>query len=77
MDKIYQYETTVQENGVIRIPKMTTLARHRVKVVIRPLEPERTKSLQAAKAFLERWSGILEGRDPDELKSQYMREKYG
>lgn len=26
--------------------------------------------------FLEKWTGFLEGVDPDEAKSQYLQEKY-
>lgn len=77
MDKIYKYETMVQENGQIRIPKMTSLARQRVEIVIRPLQSQETKSSQDAKAFVEKWRGTLKGADPDKLKSQYLQEKYG
>ena len=77
MDKVYKYETMVQANGLIRIPKMTSLAQQRVEIVIRPLQSQETKSPQDAKAFVEKWRGILKDADPDELKYQYLQEKYG
>ena len=75
METIIRYKTTVQKNGIIKIPKMATLAHQRVEVIIRPLQSEEKSSSEAAKAFVEKWRGLLKNTDPDELKAQYPQEK--
>jgi len=76
METILKYQTTVPKNGIIEIPKLTALARQRVEVIIRPLHPEAESSAETAKAFIEKWRGLLKNTDPDALKAQYMQEKY-
>jgi hypothetical protein len=75
----YKFETTVQENGIIQIPEMAGLAHQRVEVfvVVSSSDEQETKQSQAVDIFLEKWTGFLKGLDPDELKHQYLQEKYG
>lgn len=75
----YKFETTVQENGVIHIPKMTGLVHQRVEVfvVVSSSAEQETRQSQAVDIFLEKWTGFLKGFDADELKLQYLQEKYG
>ncbi len=74
----YKFETIVRENGVIQIPEMAGLAHQRVEVFIVVPSPaiQETKPSQSIEAFLDKWRGFLKGCDPDELRSQYLQEKY-
>ncbi|MBN1486213.1 MAG: hypothetical protein JW981_01150 [Anaerolineae bacterium] len=76
--KTYKFETTVQENGDIQIPKISRLANQRVEVfiVVSPLITGDNNKSQIIEDFLNKWRGFLKGFDPDELKSQYLLEKY-
>lgn len=77
--KAYKFETTVQENGVIQIPEISRLAHQQVEVfvVVSESTAQETEPMQSVAAFLKRWRGILKDLDADELKSQYLQEKYG
>ena len=75
----YKFEATIKDKGVIEIPEIAKFANHRVEVFIvvnpkRQLEPQKTETMSG---FLAKWRGFLKGFDPDELKSQYLQEKYG
>ncbi len=79
----YKFDTIVQENGVIQIPDIDRFAYHKVEVFIvvkpdfqsdRKIEPVAHRSVDS---FLAKWQGFLKGINPDEMKSQYLQEKYG
>jgi predicted ATP-dependent Lon-type protease len=75
----YKFETTIQEDGVIQIPEMARWANQRVEVflVISPSLVREAKTSPSITAFLDRWHGFLKGHDPDQLRAQYLQEKYG
>lgn len=75
----YKFDVTVQEDGIIQIPELSRFANRTVEVLImvKPQDSSETAPLQAFDAFLKKWSGIIKGVDPDDLKSQYLQEKYG
>ncbi len=74
----YRFETTVQENGVIHIPALVSLARQRIEVfvVTRPAARLETESATSIATFLDKWRGSLKDLDADELRFQYLQEKY-
>ena len=74
----FKFETTVKENGVIQIPEIARLAHQQVEVfvVVRPTVQQKAGKLQAVENFLAKWRGLLKDFDPDELKFQYLQEKY-
>lgn len=75
----YRFETEIQENGIISIPEIAQFANQQIELVIviktEPQQAELRK--QQVNLFLHKWVGILKGFDTDELKAQYLREKYG
>ncbi len=75
----YKFETIVRENGVIQIPRIACLARQRVEVIVMvsPTSEQETEKVYTVDRFLDKWRGFLKDADPDELKSQYLQEKYG
>ncbi len=75
----YRFETTVKDNGIIQIPEIARLARQRVEVIVMvsPVFERETEKAYVIDRFLDKWRGFLKDTDPDELKSQYLQEKYG
>ncbi len=75
----FKFETTVLENGVIKIPEISQLAHRPVEIFIVPKQPDAQKdseSQQTIDQFLEKWTGFLKGSNPDDAKFQYLRRKY-
>lgn len=75
----YKFEVTVQENGIIEIPEISQFANQEVEIFIMVKakaenKPDLEKNVDR---FLDKWRGALKGVDPDALKLQYLREKYG
>jgi hypothetical protein len=74
----YKFETTILDKGVIQIPEMAGLAHARVEVfiVIKEAKSVKTQKSQTIQEFLEKWTGFLEGVNPDDAKLQYLQDKY-
>ncbi|HMQ53255.1 MAG TPA: hypothetical protein PKE64_25205 [Anaerolineae bacterium] len=75
----YKFEVKVQENGIIEIPEISRFANQEVEIFImlKPKTKIETTREKAVEKFLDKWQGFLKGGDPDELKGQYLQEKYG
>lgn len=75
----YKFEVIIQENGIIQIPEISGLAKRAVEVliIVKPQAESETVPSQSFDAFLKKWSGIIKGVDPDDLKAHYLQEKYG
>jgi hypothetical protein len=74
----YKFETTILQDGTFRIPECARFANRAVEVFVMlktPEEPQYGPS-QTIEEFLNKWTGFLEDVDPDELKHQYLQEKY-
>ena len=74
----YKFETTVLQDGTFRIPECARFANQPVEVFVvlkTPKEPK-YESSQSIEEFLKKWTGFLGDVDPDELKEQYLQEKY-
>ena len=73
----YRFETTVQANGVLQIPEMARFYDHQVEIIVM-VKPQIKQTIQLrVEKFLDKWTGFLKDVDPDELKLQYLQEKYG
>jgi hypothetical protein len=75
----YKFETTVEKDGTIRIPEMSGLADRVVELFVVMKQPveKPSGSLLLVDRFLDRWAGVLEGENPEQLKDAYLQEKYG
>ena len=49
----------------------------RLQEVLGNQQGEKKGGKESLDNFLEEWTGILKGADPDKLKAQYLEEKYG
>ena len=64
----YEFETTVLENGMIKIPEAAKFANRKVEIfiVIKSRETAKTKKNMTMEEFLDKWMGFLKGVEPDE-----------
>lgn len=72
----YKFKTTVEEEGVLRIPEIARLAHQQVEVFVVVAPDTEAGSAQTVQQFLDKWQGLLQDFDVEELKPQYLREKY-
>jgi len=74
----YRFETKVQKDGVIRIPEISGLADRSVElfIVMKKSTKKISDSASRVDRFLDRWAGVLEGGNPEQLKETYLKEKY-
>ena len=75
----YKFETTVLQGGTFRIPECARFANRPVEVFVVVKTPEGSQHEQPSQSieeFLTKWTGFLGDVDPDELKLQYLQEKY-
>ena len=75
----YKFEVKVQEKGIIEIPEIAQFANQEVEIfiMVKPTEEVKIPLKQHVDQFLDKWRGLLKGFDADELKLQYLQEKYG
>ena len=74
----YKFETMIQENGIIQIPEIARFAHQEAEIfiVVKPKTILWTERLQEIEEFLDKWGGILRDSNPDDLKAEYLQEKY-
>jgi len=75
----YKFKTKIKDKGIIQIPEIARFANQAIEVfiVVNPKKHSVERKKEALNHFLETWTGIIEGANPDELKAQYLEEKYG
>lgn len=70
----YKFETIVQKDGFIHIPKISRFADREAEifVIFKPKMKDQPDALQKTQQFLNKWSGLLRDVDPDRLKDLYL-----
>lgn len=73
----YKFETTVMEDGVIRIPEFKKYTNQKVEIFI-VVKSENINNVenQTIDEFLDRWSGFFSTTDTDDVKYNYLMEKH-
>lgn len=73
----YKFETTVLENGMIKVPQFEEYINRKIEVFV-VLMPQTIEEEQkfSVDEFLEEWTGFAKGIDPDTEKYNYLMEKY-
>lgn len=74
--KNYRFSARVSSNGTIQIPKELALVDQEVDVFILPKSKVNESPTGNAQAFVEKWAGFLTKVETDELKADYLNEKY-
>ncbi|NOX48689.1 MAG: hypothetical protein GXO89_17105 [Chlorobi bacterium] len=73
----YKFETTVLENGIIKVPQFEKYTNRKIEVFVvflpQIIEKEQKTSIDG---FLKEWTGFAKGIDPDTEKYDYLMKKY-
>lgn len=79
MMEAYKFNTVVKKRGIIQIPEIAPLENQNIEVfiVVKSKKTSDKSKRNALNRFLEEWTGVIEGADPEALKAQYIEEKYG
>jgi hypothetical protein len=75
--KAYKFATTVLENGIIKIPELRGYADQKVEVFV-VLKPKRNIKPGNKKIddFFMKWAGIFKIAQTDDVRYNYLIEKY-
>ena len=71
----YRFETRITKNGLIQIPLSNQLFDKEVEIIILPKQKQKTTRLSSSD-FINKWTGFLKDSNADDLKFQYLSEKY-
>ncbi|TCD10224.1 hypothetical protein EZ449_10400 [Pedobacter frigidisoli] len=71
----YKFKAKVSENGTIVVPDGFDVKNKEVEVIILD-EVNLGRPKKNMKEFLDKFSGVLEGIDPDKAKYDYLMEKH-
>ena len=73
----YKFATTVLENGIIKIPELRAYADQKVEVFV-VLKPKKNIKLDNKKmdGFFVKWAGVFTIAQTDDVKYNYLMEKY-
>lgn len=73
----YKFDTTILENGVIKIPQFEKFANRKVEVsVVFKSQKIENKEKTSVDEFLEEWTGFAKGIEPDTEKYNYLMKKH-
>ena len=77
---MYEFETTVLENGMIQIPEFYRFQNRRVRISIETVNETKNKLEEKKKIlndFFEKWGGFFStAEDTDDDRYNYLMEKY-
>ena len=73
----YKFETTVLEDGIIKLPQLYKYANQKIEVfIVFKDEEKKEKQKLSAKDFLNKWTGFISVADSDLEKYKYLTNKY-
>ncbi len=73
----YKFETTVLENGIIKVPQFEEYTNRKIEVFVVFVPPIIEKEQKTSvDEFLKKWTGFAKDIDPDTEKYNYLVEKY-
>jgi len=72
---IFRFKTKIPKNRTIKIPKSARLSDETVEIIVLS-EQGKIKEGIAAQKFINNWAGFLQNSNPDNLKNEYLSEKY-
>jgi hypothetical protein len=71
----YRFETRITKNGLIKLPLSNQLFDKEVEIIILPKQGQKTEKLSSSD-FINKWTGFLKDSNTEDLKLQYLSEKY-
>jgi hypothetical protein len=73
----FKFVTKVRKHGIIKIPELESYANQKVDVIITLKANEEDKrSNNELSDFLKKWAGFFSQVDTDDVKYNYLMEKY-
>lgn len=72
---IFRFKTKIPKNRTIKIPRSAHITDKPVEIIVLS-EQEKNTEGKAAHEFVDNWAGFLQNTNPDNLKSEYLSEKY-
>lgn len=73
----YKFATTILENGILKIPELRGYADQKVEVFV-VLKPKKNikPGIKKMDDFFMKWAGIFTIAETDDVKYNYLMEKY-
>lgn len=71
----YKYKTRISKTGQIKLPINNQLFDKEVEIIIIPKQETKSLDLETSD-FVDKWSGFLTKTNTDDLKYQYLTNKY-
>ncbi|HET7360504.1 MAG TPA: hypothetical protein VFI78_01075 [Salinimicrobium sp.] len=71
----FKFKTKISENGTIQVPLGSSLYNKEVEIIIVPKQTKREKEFKATD-FVNKWAGFLNDSNVDDIKYDYLMEKY-
>ena len=71
----YRFETRISKKGVIQLPSNHQLIDREVEIIILPKQDLKINK-KSSEEFVKKWAGFLSNPNVEELKFQYLTEKY-
>jgi hypothetical protein len=73
---VYKFETKILENGIIQIPDFKNFVNKEIEILVffKPSPIQRKKL--SVDEFINKWAGFIKATNTDDLKYQYLNEKY-
>lgn len=72
---IFRFKTKIPKNRIIKIPRSAHVTDKSVEIIVLS-EQEKSTDAKTAHEFVDTWAGFLQNINPDNLKSEYLTEKY-
>ena len=73
----YKFETTVLENGMIKVPQLDKYKDQQIEIfIIFKPHTQNKKQKISADDFLKKWTGFIPELDTETEKYNYLMEKY-
>jgi hypothetical protein len=72
----YKFDTVVSENGTIQIPELKNMVNQEIEIFVIVKNPPQKQKHMTASEFINKWAGFISTDDVDDLKFQYLNEKY-
>lgn len=75
----YKFETTILENGVIKIPEISRYKNYEIEIIVmfKPYKKQTSIKKKSIDDFFEKWSGRFSKIETDDIRYNALMEKHG
>ncbi len=73
----YKFETTVLENGIIKVPQLDKYKNQQIEIfIVLKSQKKNKKQKVSTNEFLKKWTGFIPETNTEVDKYNYLMEKY-